>query len=153
MLTPQKYLDSIDVEIVNRSYVPRSTPLLLSWAACLAGIKTNLIGSRSYMNMINSHALWLAIDAIRLKFPPNIRAHDNYVGEVHSAVDNFNRQSRTTEVLFGVKICEIAVQSEHSICAYLWAGPESRLEISFSDSSCSKTTEKPAVSRLFGFLL
>ena len=31
-------------------------------------------------------------------------ARDNYVGEVHSAVDNFNRRLRTTEVLFGVKI-------------------------------------------------
>ena len=54
--------------------------------------------------MINIHVLWLAIRGF--KFPPNIRAHDNYVGEVHSAVDNFNRRSRTTEVLFGVKICE-----------------------------------------------
>ena len=83
------------------------------------------------MNMINIHALWLAIRGfVFYKFPPNIRAHDNYVGEVHSAVDNFNRRSRTTEVLFGVKIangaCLLAVQSEHSICAYLWAGPESK---------------------------
>ena len=59
------------------------------------------------MNMINIHVLWLAIRGfVFYKFPPNIRAHDNYVGEVHSAVDNFNRRSRTTEVLFGVKICE-----------------------------------------------
>ena len=54
--------------------------------------------------MINIHVLWLAIRGfVFYKFP---RAHDNYVGEVHSAVDNFNRRSRTTEVLFGVKICE-----------------------------------------------
>ena len=53
------------------------------------------------MNMINIHALWLAIRGfVFYKFPPNIRAHDNYVGEV------LNRRSRTTEVLFGVKICE-----------------------------------------------
>ena len=49
------------------------------------------------MPKVRSHALWLAIRGfVFYKFLPNIRAHDNYVGEVHSAVDNFmfNRRYR-----------------------------------------------------------
>ena len=81
--------------------------------------------------MINSHALWLAIRAfVFYKFPPNIRAHDNYVGEVHIVrltISTVNRgqQRYFSASKFANGACLLAVQSEHSICAYLWAGPES----------------------------
>ena len=64
---------------------------------------------------------------IEIKPEPNIRARDNYVGEVHSAVTVDRGQQRYFSASkFANGACLLAVQSERSICAYLWAGPESK---------------------------
>ena len=79
------------------------------------------------MNMINGHALWSAIILqVPAKHSRAIITWAMYIVQLTISTVDRGQPRYFSASKFANDACLLAVKSERSICAYIWAGPESK---------------------------